>query len=120
MMHSLSSLGRRPVGAGSREPGATDLDQARLAIDAFRALLGVLEGKRPAEEITAHRSVFPNCRWPMWLRSDGNRPPGNQRPTVNPPPTVKRRKTTRTATGARLTRRFSEGSGGAGGGSDAP
>jgi hypothetical protein len=58
MMHSLSSLvierlGLTPEGAVHR-----DLEQARLAIDAFKALVGVLEDRRPAEEITAHRSVL--------------------------------------------------------------
>jgi hypothetical protein len=58
MMHSLSSLAVDRLGLG-QEPGARkDLDQARLAIDGFRALLGVLEGKRPVEEITAHRAAL--------------------------------------------------------------
>ncbi len=58
MMHSLSSLAVDRLGMG-QEPGRRkDLDQARLAIDGFRALLGVLEGKRPAEEITAHRAAL--------------------------------------------------------------
>lgn len=58
MMHSLSSLAVDRLGLG-QEPGARkDLAQARLAIDGFRALLGVLEGKRPAEEVTAHRAAL--------------------------------------------------------------
>jgi hypothetical protein len=58
MMHSLSSLAVDRLGLG-QDPGARrDLDQARLAIDGFRALLGVLERERPAEEITAHRAVL--------------------------------------------------------------
>jgi hypothetical protein len=58
MMHSLSSLAIDRLGLGQESADRKDLDQARLAIDGFRALLGVLEGKRPAEEITAHRAAL--------------------------------------------------------------
>jgi hypothetical protein len=58
MMQSLSSLAIDRLGLASESAERKDLDQARLAIDAFRALLGVLEGKRPAEEIGAHRSAL--------------------------------------------------------------
>jgi hypothetical protein len=58
MMHSLSSLAVDRLGLGQELGARKDLDQARLAIDGFRALLGVLEGKRPAEEITAHRAAL--------------------------------------------------------------
>jgi hypothetical protein len=58
MMHSLSSLAVDRLGLTPESASHKDLDQARLAIDAFRALLGVLEGKQPADEITAHRSAL--------------------------------------------------------------
>ena len=58
MMHSLSSLAVERLGITPETAGRKDTEQARLAIDAFRALLGVLEGKRPAEEITAHRAAL--------------------------------------------------------------
>jgi hypothetical protein len=58
MLHSLSALavgrlGLAPEGAGHRDP-----DQARLAIEAFKALVGVLEQVRPASEIAAHRGAL--------------------------------------------------------------
>ena len=58
MMHSLSSQAVERLGLTSETAGRKDLDQARLAIDAFRALLGVLEGKRSAEEMSAHRAAL--------------------------------------------------------------
>jgi hypothetical protein len=58
MMHSLSSLAVERLGISPETAGRKDLEQARLAIDAFKALLGLLEGKRPAEEITDHRAVL--------------------------------------------------------------
>ena len=58
MMHSLSSLAVERLGLTPETAGRKDLDQARLAIDAFRALLGVLDDKRPAEEMTAHRAAL--------------------------------------------------------------
>jgi hypothetical protein len=58
IMHSLSSLAVERLGVTPETAGRKDLDQARLAIDAFRAILGVLEGKRPADELMAHRAVL--------------------------------------------------------------
>jgi hypothetical protein len=58
MMHSLSSLAIDRLGLTADSVERKDLEQARLAIDAFGALLGTLEGKRPAEEVRAHRSVL--------------------------------------------------------------
>ena len=58
MMHSLSSLAVERLGITPETAGRKDPEQARLAIDAFRALLGVLEGKRPVEEMAAHRAAL--------------------------------------------------------------
>ena len=58
MMHSLSSLAIERMGITPGPAGYQDLEQARLAIDAFKALLGVLEGGRPTEGIAAHRLVL--------------------------------------------------------------
>jgi len=58
MMHSLSSLAVDRLGVAPESAARKDLGQARLAVDAFKALLGVLEGRRPADEITAHRAVL--------------------------------------------------------------
>jgi hypothetical protein len=58
MMHSLSSLAADRLGMTSETAAHKDLEQAQLAIDAFRALLAVLEGKRPADEMLAHRAAL--------------------------------------------------------------
>ncbi len=58
MMQSLSSLAVERMGVNPEAVDRKDPEQARLAIDAFRALLGVLEGRRPAEEITGNRAVL--------------------------------------------------------------
>ncbi len=58
MMHSLSSLAVERMGFSAETEPRKDLDQARLAIDGFRALLGLLEGKRPAEEMAAHKAAL--------------------------------------------------------------
>jgi len=58
MMHSLSALAVDRLGLAPESAARRDVGQARLAIDAFRALLGVLEEARPTEEIAAHRGVL--------------------------------------------------------------
>ncbi len=58
MLQSLSSLAVERLGVTPETAGRKDPEQARLAIDSFRALLGVLEGKRPADEMAGHRSVL--------------------------------------------------------------
>jgi len=58
MMQSLPSLAAERLGMSPETAARKDLEQARLAIDAFKALLGVLEGRRPVEEMTAHRAVL--------------------------------------------------------------
>jgi hypothetical protein len=58
MMHSLSALAADRLGLSPDSVEHRDLEQARLAIDAFRALLGTLEGARPAEEMRAHRAAL--------------------------------------------------------------
>lgn len=58
MMHSLSGLAADRLGLSPDTMERKDLEQARLAIDAFRALLGTLEGTRPTEEIRAHRAAL--------------------------------------------------------------
>jgi hypothetical protein len=58
MMQSLSSLAVERLGVTPETAGRKDPEQARMAIDSFRALLGVLEGRRPAEEIAGNRAVL--------------------------------------------------------------
>jgi hypothetical protein len=58
MLHSLSSMAVDRLGVGQGGSARKDLDQARTAIDAFRALLGVIEGKLAAEQLAGHRAAL--------------------------------------------------------------
>jgi hypothetical protein len=49
MMQSLSALAVGRMGLGGESQPRKDLDQARLAIDAFKALLEVVERVKPAD-----------------------------------------------------------------------
>lgn len=58
MMHSLSALAVGRMGVTAETAVTRDLDQARLAIDAFKALMEVVEKTRPAEEMAVHRGML--------------------------------------------------------------
>jgi hypothetical protein len=58
MLHSLSALAVGRLGLTADTAAHRDLDQARLAIDAFKALVGVLEPVRPPGEMAAHRGML--------------------------------------------------------------
>ena len=58
MMHSLSSLAVDRLGLVPEGAARLDVSQARLAIEAFKALLGVLEEAIPTEAVAAHRGVL--------------------------------------------------------------
>jgi hypothetical protein len=58
MMHSLSTLAIARLGLAADAAARRDLGQARLAIDAFKALLAALEQVLPAAELTAHRGML--------------------------------------------------------------
>jgi len=58
MLHSLSALAVGRLGLTPDTAAQRDLDQARLAIEAFRALVGVLEPVRPSGEMTVHRGML--------------------------------------------------------------
>lgn len=58
MMQSLSSLAVDRLGLVPEGAGRRDVEQARLAIEAFKALLGALEEAQPTEELAGHRSVL--------------------------------------------------------------
>jgi hypothetical protein len=57
MLYTISSLGYRKLSAEDR-----DLDQAKLAIDALRALLPVLEGAVPDDVMRDFRQVTSNLQ----------------------------------------------------------
>ena len=56
-LYSVSSLGYHRVSGESK-----DLDQARLAVDALRALVPVLEGAVPAETLRDFNQVLANLQ----------------------------------------------------------
>jgi hypothetical protein len=58
MLHSLSALAVGRLGMTAETTERRDLGQARLAIDAFKALLTVLEPVRSAGEIAASRGML--------------------------------------------------------------
>ena len=58
MMQSLSALAIERMGLASETALRRDLEQARLAIDAFKALVEVVEPVRPAGETAAHRGML--------------------------------------------------------------
>jgi hypothetical protein len=58
MMQSLAALAVRKMGATPETAGERDLEQAKLAIEAFRALLALVEPTRPEGEMRAHRQML--------------------------------------------------------------
>ena len=58
LMQSVSAMGFRRLGLSPETAGERDLEQSRLAIEAFKALLNVVEATRPREEVTVHRAVL--------------------------------------------------------------
>jgi len=58
MLESLSALATRKLGLAPDAAAERDLDQARMAIDAFKALLLVMESSRPQPEVGLHRQVL--------------------------------------------------------------
>jgi hypothetical protein len=58
MMQSLSSLAVGWMGLAPDDVPRRDMDQARLAIDAFKALVEVVEKVLPTSEVTAHRGAL--------------------------------------------------------------
>jgi hypothetical protein len=62
MMQSLSALAVGRMGLGGESQPRPDFEQARLAIDAFKALLDVVEKARPEEAVPLRGCR--NCSWP--------------------------------------------------------
>jgi hypothetical protein len=60
LLSTLSTLAQ--LGYAKLEPSSRDLDQARLAIEALRALVPVLEGSAPEETIRDFRQVTANLQ----------------------------------------------------------
>lgn len=58
MMQSLSGLAIARMGLTDDTASRRDMPQAQLAIDAFKALLDLLERAKPSGEMAAHRGVL--------------------------------------------------------------
>lgn len=58
MLESLAALATRKMGLTADTADERDPDQARLAIDAFAALLKVVEPARPQQEVASHRGML--------------------------------------------------------------
>lgn len=58
MMHSLSSLAAGRMGLAPGSEAQRDLGQARLAIDAFKALMEIIERVQSEDEMVAHRGIL--------------------------------------------------------------
>jgi hypothetical protein len=72
VLQSLSALALRRLGVTEATKDEKDLDQARLAIDAFDALLQVVGPARPPQERQAHREVLSQLRI-AWIASSSTR-----------------------------------------------
>jgi hypothetical protein len=79
MMHSLSALAVDRMGL-SGDDGRRDLGEARLAIDAFKALVELLERTRPAKEMAAHRSALSQLQFSYVGVLSGGASPGTPGP----------------------------------------
>jgi hypothetical protein len=74
LLSTLSTLAQ--LGYAKLEPSSRDLDQARLAIEALRALVPVLEGSVSEEAIRDFRQVLTNLQLAYASAVDeGSKPP---------------------------------------------
>ena len=83
MMQSLSGLAVGRMGLTAETVERRDLDQARLAVDAFKALMELLDRSRPVEEMVAHRSVLAQLQLAYVGALEGGaptEPPEHERP----------------------------------------
>jgi hypothetical protein len=71
MLYTVSSLGYRKLSAEDR-----DLDQAKLAIEALRTLLPVLEDTVPADVVRDFRQVTANLQLAYAEATKGAEPQG--------------------------------------------
>ena len=58
MMQSLATLAARKMGMTPETSSERDMEQVKLAIEAFRVLLPVVEPSRPTAEMQAHKSML--------------------------------------------------------------
>ena len=79
LLSTLSTLAQ--LGYAKLEPASRDLDQARLAIEALRALMPVLEGSVPDEALRDFRQVLANLQLAYASAADeGSKPEAEEAP----------------------------------------
>jgi hypothetical protein len=79
LLSTLSTLAQ--LGYAKLEPASRDLDQARLAIEALRALTPVLEGSVPDEALRDFRQVLANLQLAYASAADeGSKPEAGEAP----------------------------------------
>jgi hypothetical protein len=74
MMQSLATLAVRKMGMTPETSSERDMEQVKLAIEAFRVLVPVVEPSRPAAEMKAHKSMLAELQ--MAYVSALQQPPG--------------------------------------------
>ncbi|MCW3065882.1 MAG: hypothetical protein JWN32_3054 [Solirubrobacterales bacterium] len=80
---SLINLGIRRLGVAEGTQDERDLEQARLAIEAVRALMGVLEEAAP-EQLSAIRDGLSRLQL-AYVQEGGQAPPGGGAPGAETP-----------------------------------
>ena len=80
MMHSLSTLAVGRMGVTAETVAVKDLEQARMAIDAFKALMEIVERTRPAQEMTIHRGLLSQLQLAYVGSLEGGAPPEEAAP----------------------------------------
>ncbi|MBN1321392.1 MAG: hypothetical protein JXA87_11195 [Thermoleophilia bacterium] len=77
MMQSLSGLAVARMDLSTDNTARRDMDQARLAIDAFKALLELLEKAKPAGEMATHRGMLSQLQLAyVGALDEGDKPAG--------------------------------------------
>jgi hypothetical protein len=74
LLSTLSTLAQ--LGFAKLEEGSHDLEQARLAIEALRALTPVLEGTAPEEVLSSYRQATANLQL-AYVEAAGRATPGS-------------------------------------------
>jgi hypothetical protein len=83
LLSTLSTLAQ--LGYAKLEPASRDLEQARLAIDALRALTPVLEGAVPDEALRDFRQVIANLQLAYASAADEGSPAADAEETPAEP-----------------------------------
>jgi hypothetical protein len=86
VLQTLSSLAFQHLGVTRETTGQRDLEQSRLAIEAFRALTDVLVPLRPSDEVVLYRSTLSQMQLAYVAELERDREPVAPAGPVSPPP----------------------------------